>query len=720
MDLEIEGPAPVLEEFLARLPRELPPLATVRSLASREVAPEGETDFRIRPSQGEAAPTVLVLPDLATCPACLAEVMDPRDRRHRYPFANCTLCGPRYSILQALPYDRPATTMRGFPLCSDCRAEYGDPRDRRFHAQPVACPACGPRLSLWDSRGGELAQADRALLEAARALREGALVAVKSLGGFQLLVDARDGPAVARLRQRKGRESKPLAILAPDLEWAARTCRVGPEEERLLRSPAAPIVLMATRDRSAIAPEVAPGTPRLGVMLPFTPLHHLLARELGFPVVATSGNASDEPLCVDEAEALERLGQIADLFLVHDRPIARPVDDSVVQVVEGREQVLRRARGYAPLPLPLPEGVPTPPPILAVGGHLKGSVALTVGREVVVSQHLGDLETRLSRQNFEATVQSLSSLFRFRPERVACDLHPDYASTAHARGLGLPVLPVQHHEAHVYAGMLDSGLVPPVMGVAWDGTGYGPDGTIWGGEFFAVGPEGCRRLARLRRFRLPGGEVAVREPRRAALGLLHALDPDLLRPGLAPVDAFQAGERKVLVGMLERGVRSPWTSSAGRLFDAVSALVGLRQRNLFEGQAAMELEACLEGEIPCGEPLALPLREGEVLEVDWAPAVRAVLDGLQAGLSTRRLAEGFHLAMAGAVATVANRVGLEQVVLTGGCFQNVALTGAAAARLRGQGFRPSWQRNLPPNDGGLAAGQAYAALLGPGIPGARP
>lgn len=710
VELEVEGPGATLDDFLDRLPRELPPLAAVRSLATEERQPEGEAGFVIRESLRESEPTVLVLPDLAPCPDCLREIHDPADRRYRYPFANCTLCGPRYSILLALPYDRPATTMRGFPLCPACRAEYEDPRDRRFHAQPVACPACGPRLALWEAGGAALAGEDAALAGAAQALREGAIVAVKGLGGFQLLVDARNSQAVARLRQRKGREAKPLALMAPDLAWIASACRVSPEEERLLASQAAPIVLLFRRQEAAVAPEVAPGAPRLGVMLPSTPLHHLLLEELGFPVVATSGNASDEPLCTGEREALIRLGGLADLFLVHDRPIARPVDDSVAQVVEGREQVLRRARGYAPFPLPLPSWMGNPPSILAVGGHLKGAVALTVGKEVVVSQHLGDLDTLLSRQNFAGTIGSLSSLYRFRPDLVACDMHPDYASTAHARGLGVPVQEVQHHEAHVFSAMLDAGVEPPLLGVSWDGTGYGPDGTIWGGEFFAVDAAGgCRRVARLRPFRLPGGEAAVREPRRSALGVLHALDPALVRPGLAPVDSFTEGERRVLLGMLDRGVRSPWTSSAGRLFDAASALVGLRQRNLFEGQAAMELEACLGGSALEGESMALDIHDGEVTDVDWAPAVLALLRGLVEGLAPRELSAGFHLAMAGAVAVVAARTGLERVVLSGGCFQNTALTRATVARLRQGGFQPSWHRALPPNDGGLAAGQACAA-----------
>lgn len=710
VDMELEGPGGLLDGFLERLLEELPPHASVRSLATHPVDPLGETSFSILESAPESHPTVLVLPDLAPCVHCLREINDPGDRRHRYPFVNCTLCGPRYSILHTLPYDRQGTTMAGFPMCAECRAEYEDPTDRRFHAQPVACPRCGPRLELWDRTGRVLADSEEALQGAARALREGQIVAIKGLGGFQFLVDARDGAAVSRLRERKGREAKPLALMAPDLEWVGRACRVGPVEEGLLVSQASPIVLLERRDPFLVAEQVAPGTPRLGVMLPSTPLHHLLLKDLGFPVVATSGNVSEEPLCLEEGEALLRLGDIADLFLVHNRPIARPVDDSVTQVVSGEVQVLRRARGYAPLPVPLPESFPAPPPILAVGGHLKSAVALTVGRDIVLSQHLGDLQTLPSLRNFQQTLRGLACLFGFEPTRVACDLHPDYASSIHARGSGLPVLEVQHHEAHVYAGMLDAALEPPLLAVSWDGTGLGSDGTIWGGEFFLL--EGsCRRVARLRPFRLPGGEAAIREPRRAALGLLHAMDPDLSAWGhLAPVQAFQPGELRVLQGMLDRGLQSPWTSSAGRLFDAVSALLGLCQCNLYEGQAAVQLEACLDGARPSGQPVPVRLHEGDVVEVDWAPLLRALLDGIREGQPCRHLSATFHLALAGAIVSVARRFGQERVLLTGGCFQNQNLTELSVDLLRQEGFEPFWHRNVPPNDGGLAAGQLYAVL----------
>ncbi len=713
VDLELEGPGGRLDQFLQRLPAELPSLAIIHSVDTCQVAPLGEVEFVIRHSRSQARPTVRVLPDLAPCAACLREVDDPQDRRYRYPFANCTLCGPRYSILLRLPYDRGTTTMAGFALCPECRAEYEDPEDRRFHAQPVACPRCGPRLALWDPRGRTLARSDQALHLAAQALRQGRILALKGLGGFQLLVDARDGPAVARLRQRKGRQAKPLALLVPNLDQARRLGLVGPEEQRLLLSQAAPIVLAARHPEAPVAPEVAPGMARLGVMLPATPLHHLLMQELAFPVVATSGNLSEEPLCTEERQALQRLGGVADLFLVHDRPIARPVDDSVVQVVAGAGQVLRCARGYAPLALPLPTGRCAPASILALGGHSKNSVALTVGAEVVLSQHLGDLDTVASRSNFRLTLDGLVDLYGLHPQQVACDLHPDYASTLQARNLDLPRVPVQHHQAHLYAGMLEAGLEPPVLGVAWDGTGFGPDGTVWGGEFFMVEAGRCRRVARLRPFRLPGGEQAVREPRRAALGLLHVLDPDLHFPGLAWLDEFSPAQLAVLRTMLDRGLQSPWTSSAGRVFEAFAALLGLRQRNLFEGQAAMELEACLEGRTPGATAPCPPLDlvEADPLHLDWVPLLRHVLQGLGLGRPRSELALEIHAAMAGAITTVARHLGVTRVVLSGGCFQNRALTEQAVFLLRREGFLPFWHKVVPPNDGGLAAGQAYAALV---------
>jgi hydrogenase maturation protein HypF len=602
--------------------------------------------------------------------------------------------------------------MRRFALCEPCRAEYEDPADRRFHAQPIACPACGPRLELWDMAGSVRAAGDDALRAAADLLRRGGIAAVKGLGGFQLLVDARDQEAVSRLRRRKVREEKPLALLFPGLPLLQEHCEVSAAERDLLLSPQAPIVLLRRRGSPApssvrVADAVAPRNPYLGCMLPYTPLHHLLLAELSFPVVATSGNRSDEPICTDEREALVRLNGIADVFLVHDRPIARPVDDSVARITLGRELLLRRARGYAPLPVLVTGPLP---PVLATGAHLKNTVAVTGGRQVCLSQHIGDLETLPALDAFRRAAADLPRLLDVTPRVVACDAHPDYFSTRFAEGLDLPVVRIQHHHAHVLACLADNELTGRVLGVAWDGTGHGADGTAWGGEFLLVEGADFRRVAYFRPFRLPGGDKAAREPRRTALGVLHELFGDGLfdREGLAPLAAFSAAELRVLRGMLAGGVHSPLTSSAGRLFDAVASLVDLRQVSRYEGQAAMELEFCLEGaEVTESYPFDID-SDGVI---DWRPAMRAVLSEREVGVATGRIAARFHNTLAEAIAAVAWRVREERVVLTGGCFQNTYLLGRAVHRLREEGFQVFWHRRVPPNDGGVALGQAVAACL---------
>jgi hydrogenase maturation protein HypF len=729
--LEVEGPAAARRELLLRLAAERPPHSFIQSLEAVELDPAGYADFVIRPSAADGEKTALVLPDIATCPECVREIFDPANRRYRYPFTNCTHCGPRFSILEALPYDRANTSMKRFAMCPACRAEYEDPRDRRFHAQPNACPDCGPHLALWDAAGRELARRDAALAGAVRALRDGAIVAVKGLGGFHLMVLAEDAAAVDRLRARKRREAKPLAVMCPSRAVAARLAEVGPLEARALESPEAPIVLCRRRPDAPVAGAVAPGNPWLGLLLPYTPLHHLLLADLGRSVVATSGNVSDEPICTDEHEALTRLGGIADLFLVHDRPIVRHVDDSLVRIVLGRELVLRRARGFAPLPVRVPVALP---PVLAVGGHLKNTVALARGPEVFLSQHFGDLDTARARTAFEQGIADLRRLFEIAPEQVMADAHPDYHSTRHAAATGLPVQPVQHHYAHVLACMAENHLAAPVLGVAWDGTGLGPDGTIWGGEFLRVSERDVQRVAHLRPFRLPGGEQAVKEPRRAALGLLHAVLGDQLyeRRDLAPVQAFKPAELRTWRPLLARGQNAPWTSSVGRLFDAVASLLDLRQVARFEGQAAMDLEFAFEpGDALDSYPIELRAAEsadapapapaasarpdpafappGRCWVADWAPLVHALLRDLRVGTPVWQIAARFHNSLAELVVAVARQAGERRVVLSGGCFQNKYLLERAVEALRSAGFSPYWHQRVPPNDGGLALGQAVAA-----------
>ncbi len=721
--LEVEGSAAELETFLLRIEREKPPRSFIQSLEYSFLDPVGYATFEIRHSDGSGDKTALVLPDIATCSDCVREIFDSTNRRYRYPFTNCTNCGPRFTIIEALPYDRPNTTMKRFVMCDECRTEYEDPRDRRFHAQPNACPRCGPHLELWDAGGKVLASHHDALLEAAEAIRRGWIVAVKGLGGFHLLVEARNEEAVVRLRQRKHREEKPFALMYPTLELIKEHCEVSELEERLLLSPESPIVLLRRKSAIshpslAVAPSVAPGNPYLGIMLPYTPLHHLLMAELGFPVVATSGNLSDEPICTDEQEALRRLAGIADLFLVHDRPIARHVDDSVVRVVMGRELVLRRARGYAPLPVTtcgvlhqsVSEDVASS--ILAVGGHLKNTIAVSVGPQVFVSQHIGDLETAEAFEAFQRVIESFRRLYSLRLSAVACDAHPDYLSTHYAQRNGLPVLSVQHHYAHVLACMAENELKPPVLGVAWDGTGYGLDGTIWGGEFLQVIERSFRRVGHLRTFRLPGGEKAIKEPRRTAIGLLYEIfgEDVFALTELAPVKALSPEERTILRTMLRRKINAPVTSSVGRLFDAVAALVGVRQVVRFEGQAAMELEFALDGvQTEEAYPLRIDEPSPSEIVVDYEPMIRSILGDLSAGRSLGVISAKFHNALVEAIVTVAHRIGEERIVLTGGCFQNTYLTERAVRRLQREGFRPYWHQRIPPNDGGIALGQVVAA-----------
>lgn len=708
--IHVEGPAQALKSFLQCLKSEPPPRAVIRQVTSTPLTPQGHSTFTILPSDQIGAKTAAVLPDIATCTSCLQEVFDPLDRRYLYPFINCTNCGPRYSIIEALPYDRVHTTMRHFTLCSPCQREYDDPTSRRFHAQPNACPDCGPSLALWDATGVILATHHEALQRAAGALRQGKIVAVKGLGGFHLMADARNGDAVRCLRQRKQRPEKPLALMYPSLQAVQAHCCVSDLEAGLLLDPAAPIVLVR-RNAADPHPAVAPGNPHLGVMLPATPLHHLLMQMLDGPVIATSGNRADEPLCTDETEALQRLAGLADVFLVHDRPIICHVDDSIVRVMLDRVLVLRRARGYAPLPISC-QSHPASISVLAAGAQSKNTIAFSVGNDIVVSQHIGDLETVEAFTAWHQTIERLPSLYDAQPSAVICDAHPAYRSTRGAEALPLPHQTVQHHYAHVLACMVDNALDPPVLGVAWDGNGYGLDGTMWGGEFFGVTESGWDRRAYFRPFPLPGGDKAMQEPRRTALGLLYTMcGEDFCRmTALEPVRAFTSQELRIVQTMLERGLQSPLTSSVGRLFDAVASIIGLRHVTSFEGQAAMELEFALDGVVT--EDL-YPWRftpQATATVIDWTPMIQAILTDLDHDVSTGQIAATFHNTLAEIIVAIATRHNETRVVLTGGCFQNRYLTERAVTRLRAAGMQPFWHHFVPPNDGGIAVGQVVAAL----------
>jgi hydrogenase maturation protein HypF len=709
--VEADGPRDSLNNFVLRLKQDRPPRSFIQSFEFSYLDPAGYTSFEIRPSNTGGSKTALVMPDLAMCDDCRRELFDPADRRYRYPFINCTNCGPRFSIITALPYDRPNTTMREFVMCRACRHEYEDPLDRRFHAQPNACPVCGPQLESWNPKGTVTARRDEALSAAAELLRAGKILAIKGIGGFHLMTAAADKDAVRRLREQKHREEKPFALMFPSLEQIRKTCAVDDLEERLLRSAEAPIVLLRRLAGSAspVCDSVAPGNPSLGVMLPYAPLHHLLLRQINFPVVATSGNYSDEPICTDEREALSRLCGIADLLLVHNRPIKRHVDDSIVRVLLGRELVLRRARGYAPLPVTLPGPVPD---TLGLGAHLKSAVALARGSSAFISQHIGDLETPEAYNAFRETVEGMQTLFDGHPMTIVSDLHPDYLSSVYARSRPERQITIQHHVAHVAACMAENELTDAVLGFAWDGTGLGTDGTIWGGECILAQHGRFRRLGSLRTFRLPGGDRAVREPRRSALGMLYELFGDTLftRNDLLPVESWSPAQQRNLHRMLAQHLNTPVTSSAGRVFDAVAAIIGLRQRSSYEGQAAMELEfAAGDGNAP---PYSFDVRRStDPWTIDWGAMILQILEDRAQAVPASTIAARFHTTLAAMIVSAARLAGVERVALSGGCFQNRLLTELTVRGLEGAGFRPYWHQRIPPNDGGIALGQIAAAAF---------
>lgn len=712
--IEVEGARPALEKFLIRVENEKPPHAVIQSFEPSFLDAIGYDFFTIRESRKEGHKTAFILPDIATCIDCRDEILDPANRRFRYPFTNCTNCGPRFSIIEALPYDRANTSMREFTMCDECEREYHDPRDRRFHAQPNACPRCGPQLQLWDEAGAVIAEREDALIGAVERIRSGKILALKGLGGFQLVVDAANEGAVVRLRQRKQRGDKPFALMYPSLDLVYRDCVVSELEKRLLLSPESPIVLLLRKSWN-VASSIAPGNPNLGVMFPYTPLYHLLLRELNRPVVATSGNLSDEPICIDEREALDRLHGIADAFLVHDRPILRHVDDSIVRIMCGREVVLRRARGYAPLPITLQSANARPgrtrepqSAVLAVGAHLKNTVALNVGENIFVSQHIGDLQTEQAYRAFRRAAQDLPHLYGANIDLVACDLHPDYVSTNYAANLRTKKIGVQHHWAHVAACMAENQIDGPALGVSWDGTGYGLDGTIWGGEFFLAREGSFERIAHFRTFRLPGGELAIKQPRRSAFGLLYEIFGDNRWPQGEFRSAFPPNELELLRQMLAKKINAPLTSSIGRLFDAVASLLGLRQQSSFEGQAAMELEfAAAEG--ACGA-YSFMVNDKSPRVIDWQPAILQMREDYNRNESVGTMSAKFHCMLTEVIVDLARKVGEPKVILSGGCFQNRYLTERTISRLREEGFHPYWHQRVPPNDGGIALGQIVAAI----------
>ena len=694
--IDAEGAVPALETLARRIQDAPPPRALVESLRYEDALPAGLGPFAIRDSADRPPSSARVVADLATCEACLDEMRDPADRRFSYPFINCTDCGPRFSIVRDVPYDRARTTMSAFAMCAACASEYHDPASRRFHAQPNACPDCGPRAWMHGRDGAD------ALAGAVEALRAGATVAVKGLGGFHLACDARNDDAVRELRRRKRRPDKPFAVMFPGLAALETEAELSPLEREALHGARRPIVLVRRRTGARLAPSVAPSLEEIGAFLPYTPLHHLLLGRFGGPLVMTSGNLSEEPIAAGNEEGLARLGGIADAFVLHDREIHMREDDSVARVLLGQERVLRRARGHVPEAIPIP-GCPDAPDILAVGADLKNALCLVTGGAAVLSQHIGDLESYESQLFFDEVRANLERLFRVRPRMAAHDLHPGYHSTAIARRTGLPLVPVQHHHAHVASCLADNGRHDRVIGVAWDGTGYGPDGSVWGGEILVADLVGFERVAFIRPVPMAGGDAAAREPWRMALA-------HLLEAGL-PVDRVAQPGRTVVAAMIRERVNTVPTSSAGRLFDALASILGLRHVNTYEGQAAIELEAASSGEDV--EPYPLPVEGQLPLVLDPRPLVRAVAQDLDRGappaVAGARIHETLAAAIAEACTRIRGRTGLGKVALSGGCFQNRLLTVRAWDRLCAAGFEVLLHARVPPNDGGIALGQAAVA-----------
>lgn len=708
VNIEIEGSQTAITGFIAAIKRKAPPLAVIDTITVESCEPCGYVGFSIRPSVDGNSKTALVSPDVATCPNCVEELMRPTDRRFRYPFINCTDCGPRFTIIQDIPYDRQATTMCRFTMCPACQAEYDDPVNRRFHAQPNACQVCGPAYRLVDSAGRLMADSGDIFVTAAKLVADGFILAIKGIGGYHLAVNAKDKAAVAKLRTRKVREDKPFAVMAGSLAEVKRQCLVSAAAEQLLTSAARPIVLLAKGPGYSLADGIAVGNPYVGVMLPYAPVHYLLLSSDDVWVM-TSGNTSDEPIAYRDDDALARLSSIADYFLLHDREIYCRADDSVVRVVEDKPYFIRRSRGYVPAPIHLARVLP---PILAVGGELKNTFCLTRGRQAFLSSHIGDLENLPTYQSFIEAIEHFKRLLSVTPQVVACDLHPEYLSTKYAATLTLPIIAVQHHHAHIAAVMAEHHLRGPVIGIAFDGTGYGPDGTLWGGEFLVAKLTTYHRAGYLRALPLPGGAKAIREPWRPALWWLKELyGPDFVNRDLPLTRKLPTGWELVL-SAAEKGINTPLSSGAGRLFDTVAALLGIRQTINYEGQAAIELELAAQGCVGRVLPCSICEIEGKWV-LDYRPLLAALCQELQAGVAISQLAADFHTTLAAATCEVTAKIsqttGIREIVLSGGVFQNITLLSQIIGMLAQYGLKIYLHRQVPPNDGGLALGQAMIA-----------
>jgi hydrogenase maturation protein HypF len=714
VEIEVEGAEKAVRNFIKDLKGKAPPLARIESIEATFHPPRGYTQFKIEPSLSREGQYQLVSPDIATCPDCQREIFSSDDRRFRYPFTNCTNCGPRFTIIEDIPYDRPQTTMRKFKMCPRCQREYDDPLDRRFHAQPNACPDCGPKLELVDS-DGKLVEAKDVIKKAASLLKEGKILAVKGLGGFQLACDATSQKAVDTLRDRKRRPSKPLAVMVSTIEEVEKRCLVSGEEKKLLESPQCPIVLLRWKQSSDIAGAVAPNLKYLGVMLPYTPLHHLLLKETGLPLVMTSGNLSEEPIASDNGEALRRLKGIADYFLMHNRDIYARYDDSVYMVEDGEARALRRARGYAPYPVFLPFKARQ---ILACGAGDKNTFCLTKDGHAFLSQHIGDMENEETLEHFENTIKLYKKLFRIEPEIIAYDLHPDYLSTKYALEAGakegLKLVAVQHHHAHIASCLAENGVKDRVIGVALDGTGYGTDGTIWGGEFLLADCKDFQRVGHLEYVPLPGGAAAIKKPRRLALSYLYTLLGDDFDLTGLPLAGLETAETEIIRQQLKRKINSPLASSAGRLFDAVAALAGVRGEIDYEAQAAIELEMLAPDKIDKAGAYPFSIEvEGGMRVVKLRELLLGVVGDVRDKVPVPEISLKFHNTVAEIVAgmckLIARESSIKKVALSGGVFQNRLLSRLAVAALKREGFDVLTHRLVPANDGGISLGQAVVA-----------
>jgi hydrogenase maturation protein HypF len=709
--VEVEGAPPALDIFLDELLRELPPLANITGYERNELPVRHEMNFQILPSDPRGRVDVHITPDAATCPDCLKELFDPYNRRYRYPFINCTNCGPRLTIIKNIPYDRSATSMACFDLCPLCRAEYENPADRRFHAEPNACPMCGPRLSLLD-RSGKSVESGDPVQTAVDLLLAGRIIAIKGLGGFHLAVDAANDDAIRTLRIRKFREEKPLAVMARDIHAVKMIANVNTSEEAMLQSPHRPILLLKKISRPPVSDLIAPNVPNLGVMLPYTPLHYLLLEERILALVMTSANQVDEPICISNREALKRLKEIADYFLVHNRDILVRCDDSIAFSASGKIRILRRSRGFAPQPLPLKIDSP---PVLALGGELKTTQCLLKDRFAFLSPHIGDMETPQAQDFFSESIRLLSRLTETEPQIIACDLHPAYHSSRVAREMPSEnVIRVQHHHAHIASCMAEHQLEGHVLGLAMDGTGYGPDGTAWGGEFLIASETEYRRFGHFQHLILPGGEKAIREPWRIAISLLkNAYGTSWYETAFLLNLCSDRKQMNVLDKMIDGRIHSLHSSSLGRLFDGVAALLGLSRSVSFEGQAAMELESLAAGASAPPYPFNILPTDSDVYRVDTTPMIRAVVTDLMSKRDKAEIAVAFHLTIieifSAMVKVMYDATGLRRVVLSGGCFQNRLLLEGSIEKIETDGFEVYSHSLVPTNDGGISLGQAVVA-----------